>query len=118
MAGRHGEIEPGFEYGGAAGNVNFSVSGSDLCSDLGVESLDGSSTPLHDHTDQFQGFAYVEDIIDPSTRVSVILGAANQRFQTPDIYGLSPSLLFGAHADQPLLVQGQTQASSAALNDR
>lgn len=115
--GSHGEIEPGFEYGGAAGNLNFFVSGSYLRSDLGAESPDGSSTPLHDHTDQFQGFAYVEDIIDPSTRVSVILGASNQRFQIPDTPGLSPSLLFGANADQPLLVQGQTQFSSAALND-
>ncbi len=115
--GTHGEIEPSFEYGGAAGNLNFFVSGSYLRSDLGVESPDGSSTPLHDHTDQFQGFAYIEDIIDPSTRVSVILGASNQRFQIPDTPGLNPSLLFGANGDQPLMVQGQTRFPSAALND-
>ena len=27
--------------------------------DLGIESPDGSSDPLHDHTEQFQGFAYL-----------------------------------------------------------
>jgi outer membrane receptor for ferrienterochelin and colicins len=114
--GAHGEIEPSFEYGGSAGNLNFFTSASYLHTKLGIESPDGSSTPLHDVSDQFQGFAYVEDIIDPSTKVSAILGASNERFQIPNQQGLIPGLLFGPNGDQPLTVDGQTRYPSANLN--
>ncbi|MEP6966867.1 MAG: TonB-dependent receptor [Pseudomonadota bacterium] len=115
--GSHGEVEPSFQYGGSAGNLNFFVSGSYLRTDLGIESPDGRSTPLHDHTDQFQGFAYLEDIIDPSSRVSLILGSSNQRFQIPDVSGQTPSLMFGPDGDQPLVVDGRTSFPSEALNE-
>jgi outer membrane receptor for ferrienterochelin and colicins len=115
--GAHGEIEPSFEYGGSAGNLNFFGSASYLHTRLGIESPDGSSTPVHDVSDQFQGFAYVEDIIDRSTKVSAILGASNERFQIPDRQGMSPGLLFGLNGDQPLVVDGRTDYASAALNE-
>ncbi len=115
--GSHGEIEPSLEYGGGSGSLNYFVSGSYLRNDLGIESPDGSSTPLHDHTDQFQGFAYLEDIIDPASRVSAILGASNERFQIPNVAGQTPSLMFGPDGDQPLVVQGQTTYPSEALNE-
>ncbi len=115
--GSNGEIEPSVQYGGSAGNLNFYVSGSYLRDDLGIESPDGRSTPLHDHTDQFQGFAYLEDIVDPSSRVSLILGTSNERFQIPDVAGLTPFLAYGPNGDQPLTVQGQTTFPSEVLND-
>ena len=114
--GAHGEIEPSFEYGGSVGNLNVFTSASYLHTRLGIESPDGSSTPLHDVSDQFQGFAYVEDILDETTRVSAILGASNDRFQIPNRPGLSPDLMFGPGGDQPLMVNGQTAFPSAALN--
>ncbi len=101
----------------APASFNYFVSASYLHDDLGVESPDGRSTPLHDVTDQFQGFAYLADIIDPSSRVSLILGASNERFQIPDVTGATPSLMFGPDADQPLVVDGQTTYPSAALNE-
>ena len=33
-------------------------------SDLGIDSPDGSSTPLHDHSTQSHAFAYLEDILE------------------------------------------------------
>jgi len=115
--GSHGEIEPSAEYSGSAGSLNFFVSGSWLQSDLGIESPDASSTPLHDRTDQFQGFAYLEDIIDPSSRLSLILGTSDEAFQIPDRSGLAPSLLFGPGGGQPLTVQGRTTFPSQDLNE-
>ncbi len=115
--GAHGEIEPSLEYGGSAGNVNFFTSLSYLHSDLGIESPDGTSTPLHDRTDQFQGFAYLEDIIDPSTRVSAILGASNERFQIPDESSAAAPPLFALANGQTLNVNGQTSFPAGALND-
>jgi hypothetical protein len=115
--GSHGEIEPSFEAGGSAGTLNYFVSGSFLTDRLGIESPDGRSDPLHDRTDQFQGFAYVEDILSPSSRISAILGTSDETFQIPDVSGATPSLLFGPAGDQPLVVDGQTSFPSAALNE-
>ncbi|HEY5105169.1 MAG TPA: TonB-dependent receptor [Caulobacteraceae bacterium] len=115
--GSHGEIEPSFEAGGRSGAINFFVSGSFLHDDLGIESPDGSSTPLHDRTDQFEGFAFLEDIIDASNRVSLIAGTSDDAFQIPNRAGQTPSLFFGPNGDQPLIVDGQTSFPSADLNE-
>jgi outer membrane receptor protein involved in Fe transport len=120
--GSHGDIEPSFEYGGSTGNTNFFASGSYLQNDLGIESPDGRSNPLHDHTHQFQGFAYLEDILDPNTRLSVILGTSDQRFQIPDVSGgLNGGLTVTDPANPantvPINVNGQTTYSSQDLNE-
>jgi outer membrane receptor protein involved in Fe transport len=108
--GSHGEIEPSFEYSGAYGNFDMYVSGSYLANDLGIESPDGRSDPLHDHTQQAQGFAYLEDIIDPQSRISVILGTSDQKFQIPDVSG-------GLNGGLGLNVNGQTDLPSQDLNE-
>jgi hypothetical protein len=107
--GSHGDIEPSFDVGGSSGPLNYFVSGSYLSNDLGIESPDGRSNPIHDQTQQFQGFAYAEDIIDPSSRVSFILGASHQSFQIPDVTGDQPTL--------GLDVDGQTSFPSQDLNE-
>ena len=106
--GSHGEYEPSFTYGGSTGSTNFFVSGSYLRSQLGVESPDGASTPDHDRTDQLQGFAYIDHIIDAQNRVSLILGTSQERFQIPNTLGLQPDL--------GLTVNGQTNFPSASLS--
>jgi outer membrane receptor for ferrienterochelin and colicins len=108
--GSHGEIEPSFSYGGHAGDTNFFVSGSYLQNDLGIESPDGRSDPIHDHTEQFQGFAYLDRIIDPQSQVSLILGASDQRFQIPDVSG-------EMNGGLGLNVNGQTDLPSQGLNE-
>lgn len=82
--GSQGTIEPSFEYGGSSGALSGFVSGSFLQNDRGIESPDGSAKPLHDRTQQVNGFAYLEDILDPFNRLSLILGTSQQHFQIPD----------------------------------
>ncbi|MBV9508730.1 MAG: TonB-dependent receptor [Caulobacteraceae bacterium] len=108
--GSHGDIEPSFEAGGSSGNFNYFVSGSYLQNDLGIESPDGRSDPLHDHTRQYQGFAYLEDILDSNSRLSLILGSSNQTFQIPDVSG-------GLNGGFGYVVNGQTNYPSEALNE-
>jgi outer membrane receptor for ferrienterochelin and colicins len=90
--GSHGEIEPSFAYGGGAGSFSYLVTGDFLRSDLGIESPDGSSNPIHDHTTQYHGFGYFEDILDDDNRVALMLGSSVGKFQIPDLYGEQPSL--------------------------
>jgi len=115
--GSHGEVEPSFEYGFNSGDINGFVSGSWMQSDLGVESPNERSTPLHDHTDQVNGFAYLERVIGPDSRVALILGSSVDRFQIPDTAGISPGITVGPTGTAPLVVDGRTTYDSAKLNE-
>ncbi|TPG47984.1 TonB-dependent receptor plug domain-containing protein [Sphingomonas glacialis] len=81
--GSQSEIEPAFEYGGAFGKTNLFVSGSYRHNDVGLSAPDRSAIPAHDRTEQFDGFGYLDRIIDDQTRVSLILGTSNEHFQLP-----------------------------------
>jgi outer membrane cobalamin receptor len=113
--GSHGTIEPSFNYGGSSGSLNYFVSGDFLRSDLGIESPDGSSDPLHDHTTQYHGFAYLEYILGEQDRLSAVLSTSTGDFQIPNRSGLRPSIMNADGA--PLAVDGQTTFPSADLNE-
>ena len=107
--GSHGTLEPSFEFGGSAGSINYFVSGDYDQNGLGIESPDGRSDPLHDRTQQGQGFGYFEDVIDPSSRISLILGTSREQFQIPDQPGQTPQL--------GLTVDGKTNFPSDKLDE-
>src|SRR6202044_4212776 len=107
--GSHEQIQPSFNYAGGSGQYSYFVSGDFLRNDLGIESPDGSSDPIHDHTTQYHGFGYFEDILDDENRVSLILGSSVGKFQIPNQNGLEPSL--------GLTVDGQTTYPSQSLNE-
>jgi outer membrane receptor for ferrienterochelin and colicins len=108
--GSHGTYQPSAEFGGSVGQYTYYVSADYKQDNLGIESPDGSSDPLHDHTTQGHAFGYFEDILDSSNRVSLILGLSNDEFQIPNQSGLQPSL--------GLNVNGQTDYLSNNLNER
>jgi outer membrane receptor for ferrienterochelin and colicins len=113
--GSHGTVEPSFNYAGSDGRLNYFVSGDFLRSDLGIESPDGSSDPIHDHTKQYHGFGYLEYILDEANRVSAVLSSSVGDFQIPNRAGLTPSI---TNADgTPLTVNGQTAFPSEALDE-
>jgi hypothetical protein len=113
--GSHGEVLPSINYGGSFGNINYFVSGDFLRNDLGIESPDGRSNPIHDHTTQYHGFGYFEDILDESNRLSLVLSTSTGKFQIPNQVGLQPGLI-NANAS-PLAVNGQTTYPSENLNE-
>src|ERR1700726_2368856 len=74
--GSHGTVEPSFNYSGGSGQYSYLVTGSFLRNDLGIESPDGSSNPIHDHTKQSHGFGYFEYILDEANRVSAVVSTS------------------------------------------
>jgi len=114
--GSHGEVTPSVNYGGTSGNLNYFVSGDFLRSDLGIESPDGSSNPIHDHTKQAHGFAYAEYILDAANRLSMALSASTGDFQIPNRENL-PSGITNADGT-PLVVDGRTGFPSAGLDEK
>lgn len=108
--GSHGTIEPSIEYGGSSGTTNYFVSADFRHDKLGIESVDGSSNPIHDKTDQGQLFAYADHVIDDSNRISFVGGYSNDYFQIPNPRGL--------HPDRGFDVGGQTDYLSDNLDER
>jgi outer membrane receptor for ferrienterochelin and colicins len=108
--GSHGVITPSVEYGGSWGKSSAFGSFSYTGTDVGIESPDGSTTPLHDHSDQFQGFGYFDHILDATSRISAIIGTSQQSFQIPNVRGLQPDL--------GLNLNGRTTFASEALDQR
>jgi outer membrane receptor protein involved in Fe transport len=107
--GSHDEVQTNAEYAGSSGSINYFVSGDWMQSDLGIESPDGRSNPIHDHTDQAHGFAYVEDVLSENDKLSFLGGVSREQFQIPNPGNATPSL--------GLTVNGQSNFASAALNE-
>jgi outer membrane receptor for ferrienterochelin and colicins len=114
--GSHNEIEPSFNYGGSSGSFNYFVSGDYLANSLGIESPNGASTPIHDRTDQYHGFVFLEDILDSNSSITAILGTSHDHFQIPNTPGLTPGLgltdinsPYGGGTEYPSALENETQ---------
>jgi outer membrane receptor for ferrienterochelin and colicins len=107
--GSFGTFEPAFEYGGSSGNLSYYVTGDYKQDNVGIDSPDGSTNPLHDHTQQVHGFGYFEDILDANNRLSLILGTTDDAFEIPNQRGLEPAL--------GLTVNGVSEFLSDDLNE-
>lgn len=115
--GSHGEIEPAFEWSGSAGPTSIFASGSYLRSNVGLSSPDGSAHPRHDGTSQIEGFAFADHVIDEDSRISLIFGTSNERFQIPNVRGLD-ALTYTAPGpfQRPLVVAGTGSFPSEQLD--
>jgi outer membrane receptor protein involved in Fe transport len=108
--GSHGVITPSLEFGGSSGATSGFFSGSYTGTDVGIESPDGRSTPLHDHSNQFQAFGYLDHILDDTSRVSAIVGTSQQTFEIPNVSDHQPDL--------GLNLNGRTTYASEQLDQR
>jgi outer membrane receptor protein involved in Fe transport len=107
--GSDGTYQPSVEVGGSSGGSNVFMSADFKRSQRGIESPTGDQDPVHDRTDQAHAFFYGDHILDESSRVSLIAGASDARFQIPNSAGLQPDL--------GLTVNGRSAYPSASLNE-
>lgn len=110
--GSHRSAEPSFNYGGSSGSNTYFISGDFVRNDLGIESPDGSATPLHDRTTQHHGIGYFEHLIDASDRISATLGTSDAWFEIPNRAGVS-----AAEIGPGLTVNGQSDFLSNDLDE-
>ena len=106
--GQHGWIQPSFEYGGRVGQLDYFITGETLRNTIGIENPTSSYHPIHDLTNQGRGFAYLSGIIDPTARVTAIVGTSHSQYQIPNTPGMSPGL--------GLVVNGITDFDSATFD--
>ncbi|MGP8197919.1 MAG: TonB-dependent receptor [Limisphaerales bacterium] len=86
--GSYDTFRPYFELGGKEGKFNFFIDGSYDHNELGIENPTGSSTAIHDETEQFKTFMYGSYIMDPSSRLSFMASASYSDFQVPNTPGV------------------------------
>jgi HoxN/HupN/NixA family high-affinity nickel-transporter len=79
--------EPSFEWAGCKGKLSYYVTGYYEYSDRGLDSATPAPTPIHDYTNQGQGFGYFTYDLSPSTRLSLITGLTMMNNQFPNVPG-------------------------------
>ena len=107
QVGSFDTFNPSFQYGTVLGKLSSYISLSYLHSGIGVENPTSSSDPIHDDTDQFKEFGYFSYIIDPTSRVTLVVSDNQSDFEIPNTPGLAP--VFS--------LQGVPTFDSAKLNE-
>jgi outer membrane receptor protein involved in Fe transport len=105
--GRWTWLQPSLSCGGRSGAVDWFVTGDFLHNNIGIENPTAYAGAIHDTTNQMHGLAYVSGIIDPDTRISLILGGFDGQFQIPDNPGQVPTYT----------VNGMSNFDSSKLNE-
>ena len=121
--GSHDLIEPSAEYGRTWGPNSLFVSGSFTHTGVGIEAPNDTASPLHDGSDQYQGFVFFDHILNDESRVSFFGGTSQSSFQIPDLPGLHPSFaqdnaITGLGPGGALLANGQSDFLSSDLDER
>jgi hypothetical protein len=89
--GSQATIQPSAEWGGHVGQIDFYATGEYLQNAEGIENPAPTRYAIHDDSEQPKGFSYVSRIIDPTSRLTAILGASRGQFQIPQVGGQSLS---------------------------
>ncbi len=114
--GSHETIEPSVSISGSKGATSWFFSGDYKHSDLGIENVNGNYSAIHDRTNQFNGFGYVDHILGENDRIALTGGYTNQHYQIPN-----PTGLVGGQTDvngNPVAVNGVTSVNSENLNEQ
>ncbi|WP_051709915.1 TonB-dependent receptor [Andreprevotia chitinilytica] len=99
--GSNGWFEPSLELSGHKGDFNYYLSGSYLQNKLGIEAPTSDRNPVHDHTQQEKGFAYLSWLLDPTTRISAMFGSSVGEFEIPNNPGQTPNFTLAGVTDYP-----------------
>jgi outer membrane cobalamin receptor len=84
MAGSNATLEGSQELYGSSGPASYYLTGTYDQNSRGLEPPTSGTNPLHDNTHQNKEFGYLSYLLNPETRVSLMLGNATNLFQIPD----------------------------------
>jgi outer membrane receptor protein involved in Fe transport len=82
--GSYDTFHPAFEYGTSAGGYNLYVGGDFLTSSHGIDAVTPKYNQIHDDTEQTHAFAYLDKIINGSSKIAAIAGVYDGQFQIPN----------------------------------
>jgi outer membrane receptor protein involved in Fe transport len=108
LVGSHDYVQPSAEFFGTQGAFNYYLSGSYLSNNLGIENPLPARSALHDETRQAKSFGTLSYFVDDNTRLGLMFGTYNGRFQIPNNPNQEPAFA----------VTGATAPDSAQLDER
>ncbi len=88
--GQRDTVQPSFQIRGCDGKFSYYLTGLYLRSNLGFSSATPAPDPIHDATNQGQGFAHLTYQISPLMKLSLITGMTVASNQFPNRSGLPP----------------------------
>src|SRR3984893_9464810 len=99
--GSHSWINPSAEYGGQVGKFNYFVMEDLLQNSVGINPATARqlNEPIHDDTKQGHGFAYLDYLLDPTSKLTGIFGTFVGHFQIPNSPGQVPSFTVNGISD-------------------
>jgi len=84
LLGNYNYVQPSAELFGSKGAFNYYLSGSYLKNSIGIENSTASRNPIHDDTRQTKTFGNLSYYLDDDTRVSLLFGTYDGKFQIPN----------------------------------
>ena len=101
LAGSHGDVEPSAELFGSQGAFNYYLSGSYVRNNQGIENPQPTMTALHDRTRQSKSFGNLSWYLDDDTRLGLMFGSYNGRFEIPNNPDQQAAFSLGGGATVP-----------------
>ena len=101
LAGSHGDVEPSAEFFGSQGAFNYYLSGSYVTNKIGIENPQPTISALHDRTRQSKSFGALSYFLDDQTRLGLMFGTYNGRFQIPNNPDQTPAFSLTGGASVP-----------------
>ncbi len=92
--GSFGMIHPNASAWGGDDRWSWLFTGNYMESDVGIENPTASHQSSHNHTDQVKGFGDLSFLLDNDTRLSLLFGVANNRFQIPNTPDQTPKFSY------------------------
>lgn len=109
LVGSHDHVEPSAEFFGTQGAFNYYLSGSYVSNKLGVENPLPTTSALHDRTQQAKSFGTLSYFLDDDTRLGLMFGTYNGRFQIPNNPDQQPAYAIANTPDSAQLDQRQRE---------
>jgi len=99
--GSYSWINPSAEYRGQVGRFNYFVAGDFLQNSVGINPATSRqmNEPIHDDTKQGHGLAYLEYLVDPTSKLTGIFGTFVGHFQIPNNPDQVPSFTVNGISD-------------------
>ena len=106
LFGQRGTLQPSMSYAGCDGTASYYVSGLYDQGETAFSSATPGPNPIHDRSNQGQGFGYFSFPLNTTTRLSVILSTTASNNQLPNVPNLPPQFSLA----------GVNDLNSAAIN--
>lgn len=97
--GSHDTFEPSIELFGTEGRLSYYVSGSFNSSTAGIENPRPTRDPAHDNAEQTKSFGDFSYVLDDDTRIGLLFGTYNAKFQIPTNPDQSPQFALAGFSD-------------------